>query len=97
MAIEDKFEHDIDNLIETGKEKGYLTYGDVNDILPEEIGSPDDLDDLITTIDGLAITSSVQFNRIVAGKLPGTRVAIRILRDGREYTLNAEIGEETKK
>ena len=50
LAIEDKFEHEIDNLIEVGKEKGYLTYGDVNDILPEEIGSPDDLDDLITTI-----------------------------------------------
>jgi RNA polymerase primary sigma factor len=50
LAIEDKFEHDIDNLIETGKEKGYLTYGEVNDMLPEEIGSADDLDDLITTI-----------------------------------------------
>ncbi|MFP5206828.1 MAG: RNA polymerase sigma factor RpoD [Acidobacteriota bacterium] len=50
MAIDDKFEHDIDNLIETGKEKGYLTYGDVNDMLPDEIGSADDLDDLITTI-----------------------------------------------
>ena len=50
MAIDDKFEHDIDNIIEVGKEKGYLTYGDVNDILPDEIGSADDLDDLITTI-----------------------------------------------
>jgi RNA polymerase primary sigma factor len=50
LAINDKFENDIENLIETGKEKGYLTYGDVNDILPEEIGSADDLDDLITTI-----------------------------------------------
>ena len=50
MAIDEKFEHDIDSLIEVGKEKGYLTYGDVNDILPEEIGSADDLDDLITTI-----------------------------------------------
>jgi RNA polymerase primary sigma factor len=50
LAIDDKFEHDIDSLIETGKEKGYLTYGDVNDMLPEEIGSADDLDDLITTI-----------------------------------------------
>ena len=50
MAIDEKFEHDIDNLIEVGKEKGYLTYGDVNDMLPEEIGSADDLDDLITTI-----------------------------------------------
>jgi RNA polymerase primary sigma factor len=50
LAINEKFEHDIDNLIEVGKEKGYLTYGDVNDMLPDEIGSADDLDDLITTI-----------------------------------------------
>ena len=50
MAIDDKFEDDIQSLIEVGKEKGYLTYGDVNDMLPEEIGSADDLDDLITTI-----------------------------------------------
>jgi len=50
LAIDDKFEHDIDSLIEAGKEKGYLTYGDVNDMLPDEIGSGDDLDDLITTI-----------------------------------------------
>jgi RNA polymerase primary sigma factor len=50
LAIDEKFEHEIDNLIEVGKEKGFLTYGDVNDILPEEIGTADDLDDLITTI-----------------------------------------------
>jgi RNA polymerase primary sigma factor len=50
LATDEKFEHEIDNLIEVGKEKGFLTYGDVNDILPEEISSPDDLDDLITTI-----------------------------------------------
>jgi RNA polymerase primary sigma factor len=50
LAIEDKFEDDIQNLIDTGKEKGYLTYGDVNEILPDEIGTADDLDDLITTI-----------------------------------------------
>ena len=44
MAINnDKFEDDIQNLIETGKEKGYLTYGDVNDMLPEEMGNADDL------------------------------------------------------
>ena len=57
MAIDEKFEqepeheHDIDTLIEVGKEKGYLTYGDVNDMLPDEMAtSADDLDDLITTI-----------------------------------------------
>ena len=46
----DKYEDDIDKLIDTGKEKGYLTYGEVNDLLPGDITSPDDLDDLLTTI-----------------------------------------------
>jgi len=50
LANEEKFENEIQNLIDVGKEKGYLTYGDVNDMLPEEMDSADDLDDLITTI-----------------------------------------------
>ena len=49
-AEEDKYEEDLDKIIDTGKEKGYLTYGEVNDLLPGEITSPDDLDDLLTTI-----------------------------------------------
>jgi RNA polymerase primary sigma factor len=63
LAIDDKFEGDIDSLIEVGKEKGYLTYGDVNDMLPEEIGSADDLDDLITTIgtQGIDLLDSPKF------------------------------------
>jgi RNA polymerase primary sigma factor len=50
LAIDEKFEDDVHGLIETGKEKGYLTYNEVNDALPDEAHSPDDLDDLITTI-----------------------------------------------
>jgi RNA polymerase primary sigma factor len=63
LAIDEKFEHDIDGIIEVGKEKGYLTYGDVNDMLPEEIGSGDDLDDLITTIgtQGIDLLDSPKF------------------------------------
>lgn len=54
-------------------------------------------DDVITAVDRQPITSYVQFNRIIASKAPGAKVSIQILRDGREYTLNVEIGEETKK
>ena len=51
MADEiDKYEEDVDRIIDTGKEKGYLTYGEVNDLLPGDITSPDELDDLMTTI-----------------------------------------------
>ena len=49
MALEDKFD-DIQKLIDAGKEKGYLTYGEVNDLIPHDVHSPDDLDDLLTTI-----------------------------------------------
>jgi RNA polymerase primary sigma factor len=63
LAIDDKFEGDLDSLIEVGKEKGYLTYGDVNDILPDELGTADDLDDLITTIgtQGIDLLDSPKF------------------------------------
>jgi serine protease Do len=53
-------------------------------------------DDVITSIDGQPVTSSVQFNRLVAAKPPAAKIVLKIIRDGREYTLNAEIGEESR-
>jgi RNA polymerase primary sigma factor len=50
LPIDDKYDQDIQKLIDAGKEKGYLTYNEVNDLLPGDVNSPDDLDDLITTI-----------------------------------------------
>ncbi|MGB9073294.1 MAG: RNA polymerase sigma factor RpoD [Terriglobales bacterium] len=41
---------DITKLIDAGKEKGYLTYNEVNDLIPHDVRSPEDLDDLLTTI-----------------------------------------------
>jgi RNA polymerase primary sigma factor len=49
LALDDKYD-EITKLIDTGKEKGYLTYGEVNDLIPHDVHSPDDLDDLLTTI-----------------------------------------------
>ncbi len=51
MAEEiDKYEEDVDRMIDTGKEKGYLTYGEVNDLIPEGITSADELDDLLMAV-----------------------------------------------
>jgi RNA polymerase primary sigma factor len=49
LALEDKFD-DIKKLVDAGKEKGYLTYDQVNEIIPHDLHSPEDLDDLLTTI-----------------------------------------------
>ncbi len=49
MALDDKFD-DIKKLVDAGKEKGYLTYDEVNELIPHDMHSPDDLEDLLTTI-----------------------------------------------
>ncbi|MGO9086173.1 MAG: RNA polymerase sigma factor RpoD [Candidatus Sulfotelmatobacter sp.] len=41
---------DIAKLIDSGKEKGYLTYNEVNDLIPHDGHSPEDLDDVLATI-----------------------------------------------
>jgi RNA polymerase primary sigma factor len=38
---------DMKTLISMGKEKGYLTYDEVNDILPPDVVSPENIDDLM--------------------------------------------------
>jgi RNA polymerase primary sigma factor len=49
LALDDKFD-DIKKLIDAGKEKGHLTYGEVNDLIPNDLHSPEDLDDLLSMI-----------------------------------------------
>jgi RNA polymerase primary sigma factor len=41
---------DFAKLLDAGKEKGYLTYNEVNDLIPHDVHSPEDLDDLLATI-----------------------------------------------
>ena len=41
---------DINKLIDAGKEKSYLTYNEVNNLIPHDVHSPESLDDLLTTI-----------------------------------------------
>jgi RNA polymerase primary sigma factor len=50
LALDDKYEEDIQKLIDVGKEKGYLTYNEVNDLIPGDLTSPEDLEDLMNTI-----------------------------------------------
>ena len=40
----------ITKLIDAGKKRGYLTYDDAHDLIPHDVHSPEDLDDLLTAI-----------------------------------------------
>ena len=54
MAFDDKFDQ-VNKLITMGKEKGYLLYDEVNDLLPSDVHSAEDLDDLLTMFDNAGI------------------------------------------
>ena len=54
MAFDDKFDQ-VSKLISLGKEKGYLLYDEVNDLLPSDVHSAEDLDDLLSMFDNAGI------------------------------------------
>src|SRR6185503_16306200 len=54
MSIEEKYD-EVRQLISIGKEKGYLLYDEVNELLPAEITSSDELDDLFNAFGSAGI------------------------------------------
>ena len=54
MSIEDKY-NEVRQLVNIGKEKGYLLYDEVNELLPSEITSSEELDDLFNTFGSAGI------------------------------------------
>src|SRR6187401_2452185 len=54
MSIEEKYD-EVRQLINIGKEKGYLLYDEVNELLPAEITSSDELDDLFNAFGSAGI------------------------------------------
>ena len=54
MAIEDKYDQ-VRQLIAMGKERGYLLYDEVNDILPAVVHSSEEIDELLSTFERYGI------------------------------------------
>ena len=54
MAFEDKFDQ-VSKLITMGREKGYLLYDEVNDLLPSDVHTAEDLDDMLTMFENAGI------------------------------------------
>tara|TARA_B110000116_G_scaffold217235_1_gene194383 strand:+ start:930 stop:2621 length:1692 start_codon:yes stop_codon:yes gene_type:complete len=61
LSLEEKYD-EVRQLIQIGKEKGFLLYDEVNEILPGEITKSDDLDELFTAFGnhGIEVVDSEQ-------------------------------------
>ena len=64
MSIEEKYD-EIRQLIALGKEKGYLLYDEINELLPAAVTSSEELDDLFSTFSsaGIEVVDSEQTYR----------------------------------
>lgn len=58
----EKIDEGLKNLVDSGKSKGYLTYDQVNDYLPDEAVSPEKLDNLLMALEeqGIELIDEVE-------------------------------------
>jgi RNA polymerase primary sigma factor len=54
LAFDEKFDQ-VNKLINIGKEKGYLLYEEVNDLLPSDLHSAEELEDVLSMFDSAGI------------------------------------------
>jgi RNA polymerase primary sigma factor len=75
-ALEEKYDQ-VRQLINMGKERGYLLYDEVNDILPAEVHSSEEIDDLLSTFEryGIDIYEDVAAAKVARAALEATEPA----------------------
>src|SRR5438876_12378756 len=75
-GLDDKYDDSVQKLIDIGKEKGYLLYDEVSDLLPPEISaSAEDLDDLFSAFGtaGIEVIDTDDQNFAPLDKISGER------------------------
>src|SRR5215471_7478646 len=75
-GLDNKYDDSVQKLIDIGKEKGYLLYDEVSDLLPPEIGaSAEDLDELFSAFGtaGIEVIAAADQNFDALDKIPGEK------------------------
>ena len=75
-GLDNKFDDSVQKLIDIGKEKGYLLYDEVSDLLPPEIGaSAEDLDELFSAFGtvGIEVIATDDQNLAALDEIPGEK------------------------
>src|SRR6201982_52973 len=70
--MEVKLDEGLKALLESGKEKGYLTYSQVNDYLPDDAVNPEKLDQLLLVLEeqGIELIDESEAEEREAGPTP---------------------------
>src|SRR5262245_10260240 len=97
-GLDEKYDDSVQKLIDIGKEKGYLLYDEVSDLLPPEISaSAEDLDDLFSAFGtaGIEVIDTDDQNFAPLDKIPGDKKFEEQPEDGVELDLTPGALEKT--
>src|SRR5215471_16676324 len=74
-----KLDEGLKALLESGKDKGYLTYSQVNDYLPDDAVNPEKLDQLLLILEeqGIELIDESEAEEREAGPAPGGKEGAR--------------------
>ena len=75
LVIEEKYEQ-VRNLINIGKERGYLLYEEVTDILPAEVHSSEEIDNVLSTFERYGIDIYEDVFSAKAARAPAEAVEV---------------------
>jgi RNA polymerase primary sigma factor len=94
MAMEEKDQDDVmQRLLELGGDKKFLTFDDLNRELPDNIVSPDDIEDVLQKLEGSNITVTDSDERLI--EVAATAVATDETEDGFDEDLELDLSAGT--
>ena len=78
QSTAEQYSEQIEQLMELGRTQGYLTYAEINDLLPEDVIDPEYYDKLLQTLASLAISSAVSAALGISIIVPTDRKSTRL-------------------
>src|SRR5229473_8057920 len=75
LLMDLKMDEGLKTLLDSGKDKGYLTYSQVNDYLPDDAVNPEKLDQLLLILEehGIELIDESEAEERESGPGPATR------------------------
>ena len=94
--IDDDLENSgLRELIEKGREQGYITFADINDYLPDEVSDPDQLDEVIQIINDLGLQVLEEAPEEGANFSPANQETPETPTENEMGTIESEVGRTT--
>ena len=94
--IDDDLENSgLRELIEKGREQGYITFADINDYLPDEVSDPDQLDEVIQIINDLGLQVLEEAPEEGSNFSPSDQNSAETPTENEMGTIESEVGRTT--